>query len=180
MRTTLIIFLAALFIFSCSEHKPVSLPAKPGSPGTVKNAIQGKLYKTIKAGTLSPFEMDKKNPYEWTDDMKDTSSMFRNFFADRMKFILHFINDTAVNFMDEGKHIEATYSIDSLIKEDEKPGVKLRISYEDKDNSFNMGDMGPVRLTYTYIVAGADDKQLLLETPRSYNDRKVIVLMSSE
>jgi hypothetical protein len=108
--------------------------------------------------------------------MGDTSKHFKDYLKERMAFTIEFVNDTAAILNDENKKITGTYKFDNETSEDEKEGIKLRISYRDSSVSFP-GAAGPMIMTYTFAIAGADEKALLMELPRSYNNRKVAVLM---
>ena len=179
MRTIFLLLTITLIAESCgnSAGETVTIPAKPASPDAVKQYVKGKTYKSIKAGTASTFEIDKENPYQWLDEKKDTTKFVRNYLAERLQFTLQFVNDTAVEFTDDNKKTTGVYKFDTETGEDEKEGVKLRISYVDTSMQFP-GASGAATMTYTYPVAGADEKSLLLETPRSFNNRKVVILMS--
>jgi hypothetical protein len=167
-----------MFIISCNnttttsttDSSTVKLPAQPGSMQTVMETLKGKNYKTINAGTVSPFEMDKDNPFEWQD--KITDSFTRNNLKEQMDFRLHFLNDTAVTFFDEGQEKQGSYILDTTTYGDEAPGIKLRIAHI----QLGMGT-DSMKVTYTYPVNGISDKQLFLQTPREINRRKVVVLM---
>jgi len=172
-----------IIFFSCSSNDQKittpSLPPKPVLPDAVLGIIKGKNYTAEKIATLSPFEMDAKNHYDWFDEKKDTSSFTKTFLKERMGMQLRFKNDSAVSLIDDNKTTEATYKLDTIIKEEEKPGIKLRIRYSDSSMSFP-GVTEPMIMTYTFNVLGIDEKRLLLETPRSYNNRKVATLLKAE
>lgn len=180
MRLVFSLLLIATII-SCSNNKPeeTAIPAKPASTDAVMQLIKGEKYTTSKVALISPFAMDKENPYEWMDEMSDTTRLFKNYLKDRMTFSLNFINDTAVVMNDDGKMITGTFILDNKTEEEEKEGVKLRISYADTSMTFP-GSSGPMIMTGTYPVAGADEKSLLLELPRTYNNRKVAALLKQE
>ena len=167
-----------MIILSCNNNSsPADASALPGKPGTIESveaSLKGKNFKTINAGTLSPFEMDKDNPYEWQDKMTD--SFTKKNLAEQMSFSLHFLNDTAVTIFDDGQEKQGTYIVDTTTNGDEQPGVKLRIAHMEFGNGSN--DM--MKVTYTYPVNGISDKQLLLLTPRDINRRKVVVLMEAK
>lgn len=178
MKVLLFALAVATLVISCSNDKKneTAVPAKPASIDAVKQFVKGKNYQTKRVATVSPFDMDKENPYEWMDEMKDTSTFFKNYLNERMSFTLNFVNDTSVVMSDEGKTINGTFRIDNETKEEEKEGIKLRISYADSSMNFP-GATGSMIMTSTYLVAGADEKSLLLETPRSYNNRKIAALL---
>jgi hypothetical protein len=165
-----------MFVISCNNETTTTdststkLPAKPGSIQTVMETLKGKNYKTINAGTVSPFEMDKDNPFEWQD--KITDSFTRNNLKEQMSFRLHFLNDSSVTLFDEGQERQGSYILDTTTYGDEAPGIKLRIAHM----QLGMGT-DSMKETYTYPVNGISDKQLFLQTPREINRRKVVVLM---
>ena len=83
--------------------------------------------------------------------------------------------------MEQKKNIAATFSIDNDAKlgyEEEKRGIKLRINYSD---SIDLGGSKIASsMTLSYLVIGISDKELLLETGRSFNNRKLAVWMKGE
>jgi hypothetical protein len=183
MKQLIILLGLSLIIISCTNNSKgtaaMALPSKPASIDAVLNIIKQKNYKAEKIATLSPFEMDKENPYDWFDEKKDTSSFAKRFLNERLSMKLQFKNDTAVLFIEDNKTIEGTYKLDTIINEEEKPGIKFRISYPDSSMSFP-GVTEPMIMTYTFNVLGIDEKNLMLETPRSYNNRKIAVLLKAE
>ena len=54
---------------------------------------------------LSP---DKNNPYEWFDEIKDTTPFFRNYEKQKRKFEINFIDDSAAKITDEAGVNKAT------------------------------------------------------------------------
>lgn len=175
---SLLLLLAVTALSSCSSNTStiIQLPAKPASIDDAAKTVKGKSYETKKVAIVSVFEMDKENPYQWMNDMDDTTTHFRDYLKKRMSFSLRFINDTTVTLNEEGKETSATYKFDTETGEDEKEGIKLRISYPDDSMSFPGVD-GPMIMTYSFLLTGVDESSLLLETPGSYNNRKVAVLM---
>lgn len=67
-----------------------------------------------------------------------------------------------------------TYQVDDNVVADEKPGIKLRITQEERNNF----DGRMEKLGSTYIVTGADENGIVLEAPRSYRDKTVVVMMT--
>jgi hypothetical protein len=168
---------ALLFICSCSSKESPATQA-PSFVKAVQDEIKGKKYKVEKAGTHSVFADDKE--IQWLEPKKDDKDQLNKFenqiVADAKSLQLDFVNDTSVTVIIKDKTYSGTYLLNDTTKEDEKPGIKLRISYVDEE--FKFGD-GPASLvTYTYIVEGVSNKSILLETPRSMNDRKIVVLMN--
>jgi len=156
-----------------SESSTAKLPEKPGSIEAVHATLKGKSYKTINAGTVSPFEMDKDNPYEWQDKLQDTSA--KKYLSENMAFKLNFLNDSSVTVFDDGEEKQGTYRVDTTATEDYPTGTKLKLSYMS-----SMFGTVPSLLTFTYLVNGINDKQLFLQTPREVNNRKVVVLMEAK
>lgn len=171
--------MAVITLAACNDSKK-SMPAAPASADVASASLKGKKYKTARVGLLSPFKMDAENPYQWFDEMKDTSSFFTSYRDERMQLQLHFSNDTTATIMDSGKTIPATYHVDDTPEDDEKPGIRIRMSYEDNSMSPFPGQTGPMVLTVTYRIIGVDDKQLLVETPNGFNQRKVVALLQAE
>ena len=64
-----------------------------------------------------------------------------------------------------------TYLITDEPKENAQPGVRLEIS--GASEAFKEAGI----VTFTYFVLGANDKMMLLQTPREINDRKVVLLL---
>jgi hypothetical protein len=149
------------------------LPEAPASIKAVQDEVKGKKYKAERAGTHSVFENDKE--IAWLNP-KDEDKFEKEIEDESKSLQLEFINDTSVTVIAKDKIYNGTYVVNDTTKEDEKSGIKLRISYVDEE--FKFGD-GPASLvTYTYLVEGISDKNLLLETPRSMNRRKIVVLMN--
>ena len=174
-----ILLLAAIVVFaaSCSSNgsKKNALPDVPASLKAVQDEIKGQKYKTEKVGIHSLISSDAA--VNWLEPKKEEE--FEKKTVDEVKtFQVNFVNDTSVIVMMKDKTYNGTYAADTVTKEDERPGVKLRISYVDDEFKFGNGPASLV--TYTYVVEGIDDKNLLLQTPRSMNDRKIVVLMSKQ
>ena len=175
---TLLFFFISLFIFGCANSKTVNPPA-PANADAVAKAIKGKKFKTTELALISNLVADKNNPYEWFDEIKDTTAFFRNYEKERMKFGVNFFNDSSAEVTDEAGVNKATWKIDDQPKSDETAGVFLRLSME-KQEAFMPGQTGLSTITFTYKVLGIDDKQLLLQTPNMFNSRKIAALMKTE
>jgi hypothetical protein len=164
---------------SCSSKSgQTALPAAPSSVKAVKDEVKGKKYKAEKAGTHSVFADDKE--ITWLEPKKDTSSQlnkFENQIVDEaIRLQFDFVNDTSVTVIMKDKTYNGNYVVNDTTKEDEKPGVKLRISYVDEE--FKFGD-GPASIvTYTYLVEGIGEKSILVQTPRSMNNKNIVLLMN--
>ena len=156
-----------------------SLPPAPANTDAVAKTIKGKKYKAAELALISTLISDKNNPYEWFDDVKDTTRFFRNYEQQKMKLVIQFINDSTAEVTDESSVNKATWKIDDQPKSDEKPGVFLRLSME-RDEQLMPKQTGKSTITVSYKVLGIDDKQLFLETPNMFNSRKMAVLMKAE
>lgn len=174
------LFLASLCItinWSCSsgKEKEPALPAAPASVKAVQDEIKGKIYQAKKAGTHSLISTDKEITWlEPTEKEKMEKEV-----ADESKSIrMNFTNDTSVIVSIKGKTHTGTYSVGNETKEDEKEGIKIRVSYVDEE--FKFGDGPAMKVTYLYLVEGINNKSILLETPRSLNQRKIVILMNKE
>lgn len=171
-----------MFCSSCNNKKssnpiPSSLPMAPVSAEAIRNWVQSNTYTTDKVATISGFAMDSTNPYTWFSDTAGVSNFEKKFIAERKAFTLAFTNDSVVSIHDEGKTWTSAYRIDSSRHDEEQAGWKLRLSYPDSSLDFP-GGSGISIITATYPILGIDQQQLLLATPRSYNQRKIAVLMT--
>jgi hypothetical protein len=179
MRFSSLLGLCALLFFSCSDSSKTSVPAAPTSMEQAKGQMKNGEFTVEKVGFSSMF-MGEAEPVKWEEEMKDTTKFFRDFVADRKDFSLHFTSDTSVNVRVGKTSYKGTYSLDTLLGEEEKVNsMKLRISYPDPEFQFPGADQLS-DITYTYKVRGIDDKKLVLETPRSWNRSNVYLLLQKK
>jgi hypothetical protein len=176
--SVLIAAITVVIVSSCSSKSgETALPAAPSSVKAVKDEVKGKKYKAEKAGTHSVFADDKE--ITWLEMKKDTANQLNKFenqiIGDATSLQLNFTNDTAVTVMMKDKTFNGTYIVNDTTKEDEKPGIKLRISYV--DDEFKMGDGPASMVTYTYLVEGISEKSILVQSPRSMNNKNIVLLM---
>lgn len=179
MRLFTIVALFTLFVIGCGNKKTASLPPAPTSTETVVKTIKGKKYQATQLALISTLISDKNNPYEWFDEVKDTTAFFRNYEKQKMKFAIQFINDSSAEVTDESSVNKAIWKVDDQPKSEEKPGVFMRLSME-RDEPLFPGQTGKSTITFSYKILGIDDKQLFLETPNMFNSRKMAVLMKTE
>ena len=179
MRTFTIIALLSFFIVSCRNKKAVQLPPSPASVDAIVKTVKSKKYKTTDLALISNLAADKNNPYEWSDEIEDTTAFFRNYEKQKKKLEINFINDTSAEVTDEAETNRAIWKIDDQPKSDEKPGQFLRLTME-KDEQLIPGQTSKSTITFSYKVLGIDDKSLLLETPNMFNSRKIAALMKAE
>lgn len=178
MKYLIFSLLASLLLISCNGKKEATIPGPPSSTTAVKEIINGKTFITSRVGTLSAFAngIDKEKPFIWLDDEKESDKFTKDYETERKKFQLVFVNDTTIRITDDGKTWDAVYKLDDAVQEDEKPGIRLRISYEDKEGSMGFpGTTTPMMLTSSYLVAGIGENEMIVEAPRKFNNRPVIL-----
>lgn len=170
-----------VFAASCTNSKTVEvdLPPAPANMDSVKKMITGKKYVTEKLAQVSNLLADKNDPYEWFEEMKDTTPFFKNYQAQRMKFGVQFTNDSTAVITDEKGTNQGLWSLDDQPGKDDTPGIFLRIAVSSDEKLF-AGQSGATKLTYKFKVLGVSEKQLFLLTPNVFNMRKVAVLMKTE
>ncbi len=169
-------------LIACSQKKENSLPA-PVSKSAVQKLITGKTFVTSRIGTLSPFAsgLDKEEPYKWFDEEKELNDFAKKYQAERIEFVLQFVNDTLVKITDDGKTWDAVYKIDEGVKDEEKAGMKFRFIYPDIEGTMSFpGATEPMVLTSTYLIAGVNDNAMIVETPRQFNRSTVVLWMKEK
>lgn len=176
---TIITPLVLFFVIGCGNPKNVQLPPAPSSSDAVIKTVKGKKYKTTDLALISKLAADKNSPYEWFEDVKDTTKFFRNYEEQKKKLEINFINDTTAEVTDEAGTNKAIWKIDDQPKSDETAGQFLRLTME-KDETLIPGQVGKSTITFSYKVLGIDDKQLFLETPNMLNMRKMAALMKAD
>jgi hypothetical protein len=196
MKSSSIFFCVILFLSACkgksgAESKDKSktkFPAAATSKESVKHLITNKDFVTVKAGLFVPGEPGMQTPYNWLDESKDTSGFTKQFLDNEMSFELYFNYDnTGVifygkepSFDSKGatiyikKSANITYAVDDSVTGNERPGIKLRV-YEEQRNNF---DGGIEKLGSTYKILGADENGILLQAPRNYYGQAVVVLLT--
>lgn len=182
MKKLIVYLLVMSCLIGCSEKEENSLSA-PVSKAEVQKLITGKTFTTSRVGTLSPFAsgIDKEEPYRWFDEEKELNDFTKKYQVEREKFVLQFVNDTLVKITDDGKTWDATYKIDEEVKDEEKAGLKFRISYPDKEATMSFpGATEPMILTSTYFIAGVNDNAMVVETPREFNRSTVVLWMKGK
>ena len=168
-----------LFISGCANKKTVQLPPAPASVDAVIKTVKGKKYKTTDLALISNLAADKNDPYEWFDDIKDTTAFFRINEKEKKKLGINFVNDTTAEVTDLSGTNKAIWKIDDQPKSEETAGKFLRLSME-RDETLIPGQVSKATITFSYKVLGIDDKQLFLETPSMFNMRKVAALMKTQ
>lgn len=188
-------YVAALFatviLFSCVENKKDSLPPKPQDVNSLKTLVKGKKYSTQKAGFYSNLTVNGQTDMDWIDIAEKKEQLTKdpnNITAEtelkaverEMKFAVQFVNDTLATVFSNDASFPATYTIDDVVDDysKDKESIKLRLRYADP--SFAFGNEPAMEMTYTFVIDGADDKNLLLQTPRTINRQPLIIWLQSE
>lgn len=182
---------ATVILFGCVENKKDSLPAKPQDVNSVQALIKGKKYTTQKVGFYSNLTVNEQTDMDWIDIAEKKEQLAKdpnNITAEtelkaaerEMKFGVQFVNDTLATVFSNDSNFPATYIIDDVVDDysKDKESVKLRLRYADP--SFAFGNEPAMEMTYTFVVDGADDKSLLLQTPRTINRQPLISLLVAE
>src|SRR5690554_1221097 len=190
-KNYLIALLTTIMLFSCGQDKKDSLPVKPQDLNSVKTLIKGKKYTTQKTGFYGTIAVNDETTVNWIDIAEKKKQLAKNTnnmtaqteltAAEReLKFAEQFVNDTAATVFSNGTSIPATYAVDNIVDDygNDKESVKIRLTYADP--SFSFGNELASEMTFTFLVVGADEKSLLLQTPRTINRQPLISLLVAE
>ena len=130
MRSITTFILVCLLMMSCDNKKTANLPPAPADVNSVVTTIKGKKYKATRLGLISLLNSDKNNPYEWFDEINDTTLFFKNLERQQLQLAMHFINDSSVEVTDNGRTNTGTWKIETQPRSDETPGIFSRITFE--------------------------------------------------
>jgi hypothetical protein len=192
LKNYAVALLATVILLSCTENKKEeSLPAKPQDVNSVQTLIKGKKYTTQKIGFYDIIIVDGERDVKWIDVAKKQTQLAKNPddnftkmelepIEEELKFGVQFVNDTAATVFVRDTSFAATYVVNDVVGQyDEvKEGIKIRLTYTDPSFSFGGGE--PMEMTVTYVVIGADDKRLLVQTPRAIDRKPLISLLKAE
>jgi hypothetical protein len=179
MKSVLAAVILAIMLPACTGKKKIELLPPPAGKEAVSKELSGKKYHTEKLALISTLAGDRNNPYEWFEDIKDTSIFFKKYRDDRMKFALQFINDSTAVVKDASGDNHGNWEVSDKTPEGEQPGLFARFSFTKNEVLFP-GQSGSSVVTYTYRVLGISPSHLFLETPNMFNNRKLAVLMKAE
>ena len=177
--------LAAVVSFSflltaCGGDEATHLPDPPTSAKQVDAFIKGKKFDVVKVGFYGALTINDKTEMEWIDTTESKDRITLDVMNQLDNWELHIGTDTSATVISKGKPISASWTIDD--KEDpvmdENKGIRLRTKYVDPDFSF--GNAEPMEVTYSYVVKGISENELLLELPREINRRKLIALLKAK
>ena len=165
-----------LFASACKQSKE-TVPPAPANVKAVQDFVKGKKLSTKSVGFYSMLEVNGVKDVKWLDLAELKDGMTKKAATEELSLALQFVNDTAVVVTKNGKNFTGTFAVvsDTGVKENENPGIKLKLMYADPDMSF--GDM-LTDLTFSYIVLGLDDKRIMVQTPRTINRQNLIALMT--
>ena len=178
---------ATVMLLSCTENKKEdSLPAKPKDVNSVQTLIKGKKYTTQKLGFYDIIIVDGEKGVKWIDiaakkkERKAPNDIELKAIEEEMQFGVQFVNDTAATVFVRDTSFAATYVVNDVVGQYDqvKEGIKIRLTYTDPSFSFGGGE--PMEMTVTYVVIGADDKRLLVQTPRTIDRKPLISLLKAE
>ncbi len=168
----------SFLVISCSSgtKEIPTLPPPPASVKAVADYIKSNYYDVLKAGFYSNLSINDKREIEWVDTAKEENSVIKKSVRDELLLRLQFGEDSTMSVHKKDTSYAATYKIDDVRdeKEEGQPGIKLRISY--RDPSFSFGNETPL-VTYTWVILGMNEKYLLLQTPQTINQKKLISLL---
>jgi hypothetical protein len=179
------IYVATMFVcmfIACTNagQETAAVPPAPKSVQDITAAIKGKKYQVSKLGLMSPFASDSLNPVNWKVQEQDTSAFFRKYVTRQTGFTIAFNTDSLADFMDidADKMVKAVYTVENDTNpedEEEQAGYKIKLSYNDSMEF--AGNKTAAKMTLSLRVTGIDAANLLLETNRSYNNRKMVLWM---
>ena len=175
MIRTLFLSMTMIVLVACSMNGGTAseLPPAPGSVDATRKTLQKNTYTVEDVGFIRTF-MDKEDPVKWSGDRDDTTTMYKEFVADRKKLQLEFLTDSSLTISDSKQKYDALYSLEK----DTSAAVLLNIKYADPDFSFAGSE--PSVATFTYTIRGISDQQLYLRTPHSYNEQAAVVVMKKK
>lgn len=186
MKPILFLAGAALCLAACNQSSKTDAPnqlAAPSSIADVKANIKGKTYAVANLGLLSPFASDTANPVDWKVQQEDTSKFFRDYVAQQKPFTLTIGNDSTATFFNvsNNKTVKGTFSVDDAMNESfdekEKPGIKLRLQYND---SMEFGGQKTAALmTQTYLIRGFSANEMVVETGQAFNRRTLVLWLKA-
>ena len=175
LNTLLAATLFVGFAYCGSKSEAEIIPAAPTSLQQVKDFIKGKELQVIKAGQYGMTILNDEPEIEWIDTTVQKNRLTLRLMNELGNWRMKFLNDTACTIISNETKYTGTWTLDDQAEEDEKPGIHLRLKYEDPE--FNAGIFEGSPVTYTYIVKAVSEKNILLELPRELNRRKLVSLL---
>ncbi len=173
-------FVAYVVIFAaCSPGSTDAPTPPPANIKAVQDFVKVKKLVTKKLGFYGSLTVNGVKEIAWIDVANEKDKMTKEVADEEMRFGLQFLNDSTVTVLKKNKAYIGSYTVDDITDEffKEEPGIKLRVSFADPDMT-DIGGQAMSKVTYSFLVMGLNDKQILLQTPRSINNKKLISLLS--
>lgn len=152
------------------------MPGEVTSDQTAANMLKGKKWTVSRTGTLLPFTNDKKS-YSWLDEMETPNEFLGKSLAEMSPIQFTFVNDTLANVTGVPETpLQQTY----IVTIDENVDLSVPILKLSFDGPSPLEGEGNMRMTYSYPIYGIDESKMILGTPRSVNERTIVVLMEAK
>lgn len=179
LRHLLTAFILGSVITSCGNAKTETLPDPPASWKQVDAFVRGKKFEVAKVGYYGSLTINDKPQAEWIDTAENRDPITLRVMNDLSGWELHLSNDIVANVISKGITYSGSWYVDDIEDEsmNEPRAIRLRIKYEDPETSFGGS---PVLVTYSYVVKGINEKEVLVELPRTINNRRLIALLKSK
>jgi hypothetical protein len=164
-----------LLIGACNSEKIAALPDPPASAKQVEALVKEKKFSVKELGFYGALTVNDKTEMEWIDTTQEPNSMVKNVYKEVVNWEIHFGKDSSGTVVSDGSPYASRWWVDDQPDSEETPGIRIRCSYTDP--KFSFGTAEPMEITFSYLVKGINENQLLLELPRDINRRKLIALM---
>lgn len=174
-KTIFYFFLAAVLFAGCGDPGTKALPPAPASVAQTLAWLQGRTLTVQKAGFYGSLTVNDNTEINWIDTSAQAEPLIKETMRELGSWSLKLGADSAVVVNNKGASYQGRYKVDDQPQEEEKPGIRLRVTYVDP--TFSFGGSEPMEVTYTYMIKGIDAKELLLELPREINRKKLLGLM---
>ncbi|MFT3674847.1 MAG: hypothetical protein QM781_03015 [Chitinophagaceae bacterium] len=174
-KTVFCLFLAAVFLSGCSNSAEKTLPPAPASVAQTLAWLQGRTLTLQKAGFYGALTVNNNTEINWIDTSAQAEPLIRETVRELGSWSMRLGTDSTIVVNSKGASYQGHYKVDDQPQEEEKPGIRLRVTYVDP--TFSFGGSEPMEVTYTYVVKGIDAKELLLELPREINRKRLLGLM---
>lgn len=176
-RITIAVFVVGgiLALGACNEEKMAALPNPPASAKQVEALLKEKKFSVKDLGFYGALSINDKTEMNWIDTTREENTMVKKVYRDLINWQMHFGADSSGTVVSDGAPYASRWWVDDQADTDEAPAIRIRCAYTDP--AFRFGDSEPVAITFSYVVKGISENQLLLELPRDVDRRKLIALM---
>lgn len=178
-RIAALLLSTALFT-ACGGEKITQLPDPATSAKQVDAFIKGKKFDVVKVGYYGALTVNDKTEMEWIDTTVSNDRTTLSVMDELDKWELHFGTDTTATVISKGKPFSATWLVDDTedASMNESKAIRIRTTYVDPE--FTFGGGSPMAMTYSYVVKGISENEILLELPRDINRRKLVALLKTK